>query len=99
MAMQYKNSDRASTVLLANTVLLASALASVSALSIRAQAAEVPAQAPAQVPTQRPEPTETVVVTATRTQQSSFVAPAAIDAVEGPDLRNHKLRVNFSEGM
>ena len=45
------------------------------------------------------EPTETIVVTATRTQQSSFVAPAAIDAVEGPALRDHKLRVNFSEGL
>lgn len=45
------------------------------------------------------EPTPTVVVTATRTQQSSFDVPAAIDAVEGDDLREHKLRVNLSESL
>jgi iron complex outermembrane recepter protein len=45
------------------------------------------------------EPTDTVVVTATRTQQSSFDVPAAIDAVDGNDLREHKLRVNLSEGL
>ena len=50
-------------------------------------------------PLQAAERPETVVVTATRTQQSSFDVPAAIDAVAGASLRDHKLRVNFSEGI
>lgn len=49
--------------------------------------------------TQAAELSPTVVVTATRTQQSSFDTPAAIDAVEGEALRQHRLRVNFSEGI
>ncbi len=42
---------------------------------------------------------DTVVVTATRTQQQAFYAPAAIDAIDGDVLRNHKLRVNLSESL
>lgn len=45
------------------------------------------------------EPLESVVVTATRTQQPSFQAPAAIDAVQGNTLRENKLRVNLSESL
>lgn len=48
---------------------------------------------------QAAEPSQTVVVTATRTQQSIFETPAAIDAVGGEALREHRLRVNFSEGI
>ncbi len=50
-------------------------------------------------PAQTAELSQTVVVTAMRTQQSSFDTPAAIDAVDGEALREHKLRVNFSEGI
>lgn len=45
------------------------------------------------------EPTDSIVVTATRTQQSSFETPAAIDAVDGALLREHNLRVNLSESL
>lgn len=46
------------------------------------------------------EPTvDTVVVTATRTQQRTFETPAAIDAIEGSTLRDHKPRVNLSESL
>lgn len=45
------------------------------------------------------EPADSIVVTATRTQQPSFQAPAAIDAVDGDVLREHKLRVNLSESL
>lgn len=44
-------------------------------------------------------PAETIVVTATRTQQSSFDVPAAIDVVNGDALREHKPRVNLSESV
>lgn len=50
-------------------------------------------------PAQAAELSPAVVVTATRTQQSSFYTPAAIDAVDGGALRDHRLRVNFSEGI
>lgn len=42
---------------------------------------------------------DTVVVTATRTEQHSFETPAAIDAIDGDDLRANNLRVNLSEGL
>lgn len=42
---------------------------------------------------------DTVVVTATRTQQRSFETPAAVDAIEGSTLRDHKPRVNLSESL
>src|SRR5690606_31518197 len=45
------------------------------------------------------EPVDTVVVTATRTQQQSFRTPAAIDAIDGEVFREHKLRVNLSESL
>jgi iron complex outermembrane receptor protein len=45
------------------------------------------------------EPVESVVVTATRTQQSSFETPAAIDTLDGSVLREHNLRVNLSESL
>src|SRR5687768_3397928 len=45
------------------------------------------------------EPPHTVVVTATRIEQSSFDVPASIDAIEGDALREHKLRVNLSEAV
>ena len=45
------------------------------------------------------EPVNTVVVTATRTSQSIFEAPAAIDAIDGATLGEHKLRVNLSESL
>ena len=45
------------------------------------------------------EPVEQLVVTATRTQQSSLEAPTAIDAIDGEALRHHALRVNLSESL
>lgn len=42
---------------------------------------------------------QTVVVTATRTAQSVFDVPAAIDAVNGTEAREHRLRVNLSEAL
>lgn len=45
------------------------------------------------------EPLNTVVVTATRTNQPLFEAPAAIDAIDGATLSEHKLRVNLSESL
>lgn len=45
------------------------------------------------------EPVDTVVVTATRTEQRSFNTPAAIDAIGGEVLREHNLRVNLSESL
>ena len=43
------------------------------------------------------EPSQTVVVTATRMEESIFDLPVAIDAVSGEALREHRLRVNISE--
>src|SRR5688500_14651131 len=45
------------------------------------------------------DPVETVVVTATRMEEPIFDLPVAIDAVSGDALREHKLRVNISEGL
>lgn len=45
------------------------------------------------------EPIDTVVVTATRTEQQSFSTPAAIDAIDGAALREHRPRVNLSESL
>lgn len=45
------------------------------------------------------EPLNSVVVTATRTSQPLFEAPAAIDAIAGDTLSEHKLRVNLSESL
>jgi iron complex outermembrane recepter protein len=42
---------------------------------------------------------QTVVVTATRTAETLFDVPAAIDAVEGDAIREHRLRVNLSEAL
>jgi iron complex outermembrane recepter protein len=41
----------------------------------------------------------TVVITATRTAQSAFDVPAAIDSVSGDTVREHRLRVNLSEAL
>lgn len=45
------------------------------------------------------EPLNSVVVTATRTSQPLFEAPAAIDVIPGDALSEHKLRVNLSESL
>ncbi len=42
---------------------------------------------------------DTVVVTATRTQHQSFETPAAIDAIDGAAMREHRPRVNLSESL
>jgi iron complex outermembrane receptor protein len=47
----------------------------------------------------KPAPVNAVVVTATRMSQPLFEAPAAIDAIDGQSLSEHKLRVNLSESL
>ena len=52
---------------------------------------------------QAPEPvtiqSSPVVVTATRSEERAFSVPASIDAVEAPDIRDGKPRVNISEDL
>lgn len=40
-----------------------------------------------------------VVVTATRSEARAFSVPASIDAVDGPEIRDGKLRANISEDL
>ncbi|HWJ06163.1 MAG TPA: TonB-dependent receptor [Steroidobacteraceae bacterium] len=47
----------------------------------------------------KPQPSETLVVTATRIEQSVYDIPAAIDAVSGDDMRAHRANVDLSEGV
>jgi iron complex outermembrane receptor protein len=47
----------------------------------------------------KPQPSETLVVTATRIEQSVYDIPAAIDAVNGDELRAHRANVDLSEGV
>lgn len=61
-------------------------------------AALAPAGASAQE-APKPQPSETLVVTATRIEQSVYDIPAAIDAVSGDDLRAHRANVDLSEGL
>jgi iron complex outermembrane receptor protein len=49
--------------------------------------------------TRNPQPGETLVVTATRIEQSVYDIPAAIDAVSGDALRAHRPNVDLSEGI
>ncbi|WP_375140602.1 TonB-dependent receptor plug domain-containing protein, partial [Ideonella azotifigens] len=44
-------------------------------------------------------PVETVVITATRTEQRAFDVPASIDRIEGDDLRLGRAQVNLSESL
>jgi iron complex outermembrane receptor protein len=44
-------------------------------------------------------PTQTIVVTATRVEQSSFDLPLSIDVVSGEQLQNQQLQVNLSEAL
>ena len=48
---------------------------------------------------QKPQPTETLVVTAMRIEKSVYDIPAAIDAVSGDELRAHRANVDLSEGI
>ena len=48
---------------------------------------------------QKPQPIEFLVVTATRTEQSVYDIPAAIDVVSGDELRAHRANVDLSEGV
>lgn len=48
---------------------------------------------------QKPQPSESVVVTATRTEKSVYDIPAAIDIVSGDELRAHRAGVDLSEGV
>ena len=48
---------------------------------------------------EKPQPTETLVVTATRIEKSVYDIPAAIDAVSGDELRAHRANVDLSEGV
>jgi iron complex outermembrane receptor protein len=50
------------------------------------------AQAPASA-------TQTVVVTATRTEAAAFNLPAAVDRIDGSELREGRFQVNISEGL
>ena len=61
-------------------------------------AALVSAAASAQE-TSKPPLSETLVVTATRIEQSVYDIPAAIDAVSGDRLRAHRVNVDLSEGI
>src|SRR5512145_2200161 len=61
-------------------------------------AALAPAGAGAQQ-SRKPQPSETMVVTATRIEKSVYDIPAAIDAVSGDDLRAHRANVDLSEGV
>lgn len=47
----------------------------------------------------RPPTPESIVVTATRTERSAFDIPVAIDVVSGEELRQHRARVDLSEGL
>ncbi len=49
--------------------------------------------------TRRPQTLDSIVVTATRTEKSVFDVPAAIDLVSGDELREHRARVDLSEGL
>ena len=49
--------------------------------------------------TASPHPSETLVVTATRIEKSAYDIPAAIDAVNGDDIREHRPNVDLSEGI
>ena len=48
---------------------------------------------------QNPQPSESLVVTATRTEKSVYDIPAAIDVVSGDELRAHRASVDLSEGV
>jgi iron complex outermembrane receptor protein len=48
---------------------------------------------------EKPQPTETLVVTATRIEKSVYDIPAAIDVVSGDELRAHRPNVDLSEGV
>jgi iron complex outermembrane recepter protein len=49
--------------------------------------------------TRKPQPSETLVVTATRIEKSMYDIPAAIDAVSGDELRGQRANVDLSEGV
>ena len=49
--------------------------------------------------TGKPQPSETLVVTATRIEKSVYDIPAAIDAVSGDEFRAHRANVDLSEGI
>ena len=48
---------------------------------------------------QAPQPIETIVVTATRTEERAFDLPVAIDSIDAAQIQRNQLQINLSESL